>query len=143
MVSAMPRPPRRILLAFAAALAAGVPLGVLAACSPGPAGGDGGSDDPGCSGLTSDCPTTPPSWQTDVQPLIAEYCLRCHGDGGIEQGQFDYTTYAGVYRNRSEMLTQLYQCQMPPFDASPPATMPAQTDRQTLVSWLACGAPDN
>jgi hypothetical protein len=141
----MPAPStlRAMLVVLVASGAAAVPLAVLAACSSGTSGGEDGSTDPGCVGLTSACPSPPPSWQNDVQPLIVTYCYQCHGDGGIEQSQFDYTTYAGVFKNRSEMLTQLFQCQMPPFDGSPPAVMPDETDRQTLVSWLACGAPDN
>jgi hypothetical protein len=132
---------RAILLAL---LGAAAPVAILAACSSGTSGGQGGTSDPSCNGLSSACPATPPSYQSDVQPLIVTYCYQCHGPGGIEQGQFDYTTYEGVYKNRSEMLTQVYQCQMPPYDASPPASaMPDETARQTIVSWLACGAPNN
>jgi hypothetical protein len=41
------------------------------------------------------------------------------------------------------MLTVLVQCSMPPPDAAPPTTLPDSAQRQTMVSWLACGAPDN
>jgi cytochrome c553 len=122
-----------------AALSTAAAAGVVAACSPTSDSGAGTA----CPDLNTDCPSAPPSWSNDVQPILATYCLRCHGDGGVEQSQFDYTTYAGVYEHRSIMLTQVYQCQMPPSDASPPAVMPTTHDRQTLVSWLACNAPDN
>lgn len=108
----------------------------LAACN----GDSGGA---GCPSLTSSCPATPPSWQNDVEPLIDTYCLSCHSEGGVAPPQFDYTTYDGVFRSRSVMVTQIIQCQMPPSDASPPAAMPSPDQRQTLVSWIACGAPDN
>ncbi len=128
---------RWIVLAALAASAAG---GAATACSP--TSGNAAATE-ACPDLSTDCPATPPSWSNDVEPLIVTYCDQCHGDGGIEQSQFDYTTYAGVYKNRAEMLTQVYQCQMPPSDASPPAVMPSTQDRQTLVSWLACNAPNN
>jgi hypothetical protein len=112
--------------------------GALAACTS--SSGGSGSD---CPSLSTDCPTTPPSWQNDVQPLVATYCLRCHSDGGVAPPQFNYTTYQGVFRARSVILTQLDQCLMPPADASPPAALPTPAERQTLVSWLVCGAPEN
>ena len=137
-MSTMPRALRTVILAL---LASSGTLGVVAACSTGTTGGGGG--DPACSGLSTTCPATPPSWQNDVQPLIVTYCLTCHSDGGVAPSTFDYTSYAGVYKNRAEMLTQIYQCVMPLVDASPPAQQPSPADRQTIVFWLVCGAPDN
>jgi hypothetical protein len=131
-------PLRRLVLAL---LACSAMLGVVAACSTGTTGGPG--SDAACSGLSTTCPATPPSWQNDVQPLIGTYCLTCHSDGGVAPSKFDYTSYAGVYENRAEMLTQVYQCQMPLVDASPPAEQPSAAERQTIVSWLVCGAPEN
>jgi hypothetical protein len=134
----MTRSLRTLALAL---LAASGTLGVVGACSSGTTGG--GPTDPGCAGLSTTCPGTPPSWQSDVEPLIATYCLTCHSDGGVAPATFDYTSYAGVYKNRAEMLTQVYQCVMPLVDASPPAAEPSEAERQTIVSWLVCGAPDN
>jgi len=115
--------------------AASIAVGVVLACSPSNKGGES------CPVLSSRCPSPPVTWE-QVQPLIVTYCFQCHGEGGIEQSQYDYTSYAGVYKNRAEMLTQTYQCQMPPYDASPPtAIFPTDQDRQTIVSWLVCGAP--
>jgi hypothetical protein len=41
------------------------------------------------------------------------------------------------------MLTQVYQCLMPPLDASPPPPRPGAAERETIVAWIACGAPNN
>jgi hypothetical protein len=131
VVSRVRTPARSALVALGAA---SIAVGVVVACSPSKSGES-------CPSLSTECPSPPVTW-AEVQPLIVTYCFQCHGEGGIEQSQFDYTTYAGVYRNRAEMLTQTYQCQMPPYDASPPAAIfPTETDRQTIVSWLVCGAP--
>jgi len=129
------------LVAFLA-LAGAAALGLLSACSndPGAAGADAAA---ACPNVPTDCPATPPSWTHDVQPIIAMYCLSCHGDGGIEQSVFNYSTYQGVYRNRAAMLTQVYQCLMPLADASPPPPRPSAAERETIVAWIACGAPDN
>jgi hypothetical protein len=129
-------------LVFAVLASSGI-LGVVAACSTGTTGGSDGGGASDCSELSTTCPGTPPSWQTDVEPLIATYCLTCHSDGGVAPATFDYTSYAGVYKNRAEMLSQVYDCVMPLIDASPAAAQPSAADRQTIVSWLVCGAPDN
>jgi hypothetical protein len=125
---------------FLALPATGSVLAAVAACtgSSGP-GGDGES----CPTFDTSCAATPPSWQNDVQPLIGAYCLRCHVDGGVAPPQFDYSTYQGVFQSRAVILTQVDQCKMPPSDAAPPAAMPSQQERQTLISWLACNAPNN
>ena len=122
-----------------ARLSAGIVLAALAGCS-----STVGSDDPDsgsdqCPTLTGGCPATPPSWQSDVQPLVLTYCTACHGKGGVEQPTFDATSYQGVLVARSEIGTVTINCSMPP--AGWPAPDAAQ--RQTLLSWVECGAPDN
>jgi hypothetical protein len=37
------------------------------------------------------------------------------------------------------VLTEVYACQMPPVDADPLSA----TERQALLAWLVCGAPNN
>jgi hypothetical protein len=123
--------PRAALLAVGAA---SIAVGVFLACKPSPG--------ISCPTLSTGCPSPPPDWETDVQPLFVTYSAQCHGDGGIEQAMFDYTTYQGVYGHRSQILTEVYECQMPPYDASPPtAAFPSAQERQTFISWLVCGAP--
>jgi hypothetical protein len=139
----MVTPMRRVLRVGLFASIAGVTaLAGMVACSNASGNPDAGTGS-SCPNVSTSCPATPPSWKNDVQPLIATYCLACHGDGGIEQSQFDYTTYQGVYKNRAAMVTQVYQCQMPPPDASLPAPPLTADQRETIVAWLACGAPNN
>jgi hypothetical protein len=127
-------------LVLISALVAAAAAGTAAACSP---PGDPGSGGSACPDLSTTCPSVPPSWHDEVQPLVLQYCDRCHGAGGVGQPLFDDTSYATVYRGRTAMELWDYNCQMPPSDASPPAAMPTPDERQKLVSWVVCGAPNN
>jgi hypothetical protein len=88
--------------------------------------------------LPAACPANPPSYQTDVAPMLAARCATCHSPGGAGS-PFDFTTYDSVFANRSAILNQVYACNMPPKGAA--GLDPAQ--RQTLLGWLVCGAPNN
>jgi hypothetical protein len=96
-----------------------------------------------CPTIASDCPVPPPSWKTDVQPLIQTYCIMCHSPGGTGISSADLTTYANVYAHRAAVLHQVFTCLMPKADASPPPPMLSQAQRETIVAWTACNAPDN
>lgn len=108
-------------------------------------GGGGSSADPdGAAGCPNDLPECPdpsaaPSYQTEVAPIIEAECLACHGPGGTEQGSHDLSTYDSLYPQRTDVLTQVYNCRMPPGGVAPLSP----DDRQTLLTWLVCGAPDN
>ena len=83
----------KLVLGLGVAVAASAVLALVAACSSGTSGAtgdaEGGSDDAGidpgpCPVLEfpSTCPTPPPSWKNEVEPLIAGFCEQCHGPGG-------------------------------------------------------------
>jgi uncharacterized membrane protein len=122
--------------AFSAALS-----GVLAACSA--STGDGSS----CTKATlpAACPTPPPSFSADVQPIIEQYCYGCHAQGGVEVSQYDFSKMAIVRDNRDVIATELSVCSttssgMPPPDAGQPSV----AQRETVIAWATvCGAPDN
>lgn len=125
-------------------------LGATAGCGgddravvlPGPdASVDGDAAAPACPhDLPASCPSPAPSWSADggVQGIVNERCVPCHQPGGLA---FDrpFTTYAGVYKIHGDVLSQVYSCYMPPPDAG--ALDDAQ--RQALLGWLVCGAPQN
>jgi hypothetical protein len=117
-------------------------LGAVAACSNGSHGGGDGMT-VSCPVISTDCPTPPPSWAKDVQPIIQNYCVMCHMDGGSGESLVDLTSYANVFKYRSRELTQVYQCWMPNEDASPPPPPLSTAQRETIVAWLACNAPNN
>ena len=69
---------------------------------------DGGADAAACpQDLPASCPARVPSYQTDVEGIIASKCNGCHTDGGVGSSKFDFSTYASVYADRSSMLNQI------------------------------------
>ena len=107
-----------------------VGVALMAAC--------GGSEPVDCPNLSTTCPDPKPSYASDVRPIINARCTTCHSPGGQEASR-DFTTYGGVFQQRQAVLTQAYSCRMPPAGNAQPTTQ----ERQTLVAWLVCGAPNN
>jgi hypothetical protein len=133
----------RTTLSFLARASAAIALANAPACSQhddasGPS--DAGPGETSCPfDLPANCPVPPPSWSSQVQPLINQNCNPCHGEGGVEQRLFDFTTYGNVVNNRGSILTQVFACKMPPPDAA----APSQQERDALLGWLVCNAPNN
>ena len=114
-----------------------VALLAIEACS---GGAPASAGCPANAGAT--CPSSPPSWKADVQPIVESRCGPCHLAGGVETKvphPLDYSTYDGVHANYSTMDLVVSNCLMPPGDAG---ALTAEQS-QTLLEWFACGAPDN
>jgi len=88
--------------------------------------------------LPKSCPSAAPSYQTTVAPIINLRCITCHSPGGQEASR-PLQTYSQVYSERSAVLNQVYACNMPPASAA----KPTEEERQALLTWLVCGAPQN
>lgn len=133
----------------ARALIVALVTAVFAACASDPAapapptdgGADAGAiDGGGCpSDLPAACPTPTPSWAADVAPIVTSRCYPCHAPGGIAAAKHELSSYDRVFAQRSAVLNQVYACAMPPKDA--PALTPVE--RQKLLGWLVCKAPNN
>jgi uncharacterized membrane protein len=126
----------RLLAVHAAALA----LAVLAAHAAGCGGSPDDSAQPSCPNVGElSCPSTPPSFKSDVQPIIQDRCYPCHGPGGVEVASVNLTTYASTFALRSDIASQVQSCRMPEVDAS------ALTADQitTILEWIECSAPNN
>jgi hypothetical protein len=120
-------------MTYGGARATAVILGALlvAAC--------GGSTPLNCpNDLPASCPSPPPSYRTDVAPIISARCLGCHAPGKQEASK-DFTTYPNVFSQRQPILTQVFSCRMPP-EGEP---RPTAQERAQFLAWLVCGAPDN
>ncbi len=108
------------------------------ACNNG--GGAGGSTAGGgaCpSDLPASCPPDAAGYKATIAPLITAKCGVCHSVGGPSVHYLQ--SYDEVYALRGAVLDQVYACKMPPV-GYPPLT---STERQELLGWLVCGAPDD
>jgi uncharacterized membrane protein len=85
------------------------------------------------------CPATPPSYSGQVEAIIASRCLPCHGPGGVEFAAKPEATYPEVKAAAIDMYSQVLDCVMPLADAG----QPTPAERQALLEWFACGAPNN
>jgi uncharacterized membrane protein len=105
-------------------------LAAAAAC--GPPGDSCPNDAP------QSCPSPAPSYAGEVQAIIQSRCVPCHAPGGQEAIK-PLLTYMEAYNLRVMMLTQVASCRMPLAGA--PQLSP--DERQTLMGWIVCGAPNN
>jgi hypothetical protein len=115
-------------------------LGGLAACgtTPGDAS-DGGS----CPAPPATCPSPPPSWSTDVQPIVDRSCAPCHFPPAIPAQKHNFSSYAGIYSQRGSVLGAVStgeMCRMPAAGGNVPLSL---ADREKLLAWLVCGAQQN
>ncbi len=88
--------------------------------------------------LPQSCPSSVPSYQADIMPLLKRNCTECHSATGIVPNR-PLDNYNSVYAQRQGVLTQVYACTMPP-PGSPPVSA---ADRQLLLTWLVCKSPNN
>jgi uncharacterized membrane protein len=82
---------------------------------------------------------SPPSYSMQVEGIIASRCLPCHGPGGVEYAAKPEDTYPKVKTAAIDMYSQVLDCVMPLADAG----QPTPEERQALLDWFACGAPNN
>jgi hypothetical protein len=90
-----------------------------------------------CPNETPSCPSPAPGYATDVGPLVAMYCTRCHNPGGIEPTP-SLRSYEDVTARQqiAHVLFQINSCRMPP-DGEP---QPTAAERTLILSWFACCA---
>jgi hypothetical protein len=87
-----------------------------------------------------DCPSPPPSWATQVRGIVDVGCAPCHFNGGTGTGLGDdFSTTRGLRHTLTTALTDLQRCTMPPSGSA----VLSLADRETLMEWLVCGAPDD
>jgi uncharacterized membrane protein len=102
--------------------------------------GAGCSSSPAASSCPNDyptaCPDAAPSFAADVSPLIHTHCTPCHAAGQQVPTLDSYQEIAAV---APRVSTQVFQCKMPPA----PRTPLTSEERQTLLTWLICGAMNN
>ncbi|HSY41676.1 MAG TPA: hypothetical protein VLA79_19185 [Polyangia bacterium] len=90
-----------------------------------------------------------PSFVTDVLPIFQRVCDNCHSPDApaADQETPFLTNYQQIYGPRGSeagaINVQVFDnCSMPMPPADAPVPLTAD-QRQTLLAWLACGAPDS
>ncbi|MBK1856444.1 DUF1592 domain-containing protein [Verrucomicrobiaceae bacterium 5K15] len=87
--------------------------------------------------LSAEDSTQALTYQQDIQPLLKEYCYRCHGEGKKLKADLDLTPYQSpqsIFKDRKlwlEVLEQIRSEEMPTKDP-----LPSAKERAALVSWL-------
>ncbi|HEU4579656.1 MAG TPA: hypothetical protein VFS67_15465 [Polyangiaceae bacterium] len=92
-----------------------------------------------CPILSYDCPAELPSYANEVAPLFAAHCNQCH-NGQDPRGPWPLNDPIDIGDWALSIKADLEDCLMPPPDSKAPLS---DADRQTLHTWLACGAPNN
>jgi hypothetical protein len=118
-------------VALAAAIAFTLPL-MMGACSSDPV-------DSSCPNDLPTCANNAPSYKADIAPIMERRCLDCHADAGSPASSKNFSDYDHVFAQRSAILNNVYACKMPKKPAAPLAP----EDRQKLLLWLKCNAPNN
>jgi uncharacterized membrane protein len=102
-----------------------------------------GSPDPvtNCpNDLPMSCPSPAPSFAGEVNAIIQDRCATCHAPGQqsptLPMQTYDQILALALHRG---MLNQVSTCRMP-LAGGPPLTT---DERQVLMAWLVCGAPNN
>jgi hypothetical protein len=95
-------------------------------------------------------PIRDPTYYADIQPLVAQHCVKCHSPGGI--GPFPLTTYEETSGKASLMSTEVGARRMPPWTAqdSDECTPPfgwrgderlSEDEISLIRRWAALDAP--
>lgn len=119
-------------------LGATVAMAATSACYVSSTGTSSQGSSSGCGTVPSSCPSSNPSYASDVAPILFQYCVSCHGPGGSVAGK-PLDSYAAVKKLSGNVEKLTANCSMPPASAS----QPTSADRDTVLAWVVCGAQDN
>ncbi len=130
---------RRILTSLALLALATLGLGADT-CGSSSDAADAGTcpDAAACTFIDPKCTTPTPSYSATVHELLVTTCVNCHyPDSKLAQSSL--TTYEDVHLVFGAALDQVSNCLMPPQGYCPLN----DEQRTELLTWLACGAPEN
>jgi hypothetical protein len=106
----------------------------------------------GCGSESEAATGSPALGYCDVEPVLADYCVRCHGDPPEHHAPFPLTSYAALQEEFPpgsgqviwELIEQPVADDFMPFTGitlePPVATLPPELKKR-LLDWLAAGAP--
>ena len=84
------------------------------------------------------CPIPSPTFVANAEPIFQARCQPCHAPGG-PKADVPLTTWTQIERRLSTVVSLVNSCMMPP----PGALALTSDERQTLLGWFACNAPNN
>ncbi|MFO0758448.1 MAG: hypothetical protein U0359_18290 [Byssovorax sp.] len=101
--------------------------------------GSGSAAATACSpAVPASCPSSAPSYQSDVAPLLETYCTSCHSAGGSEPSKL-LDSYASAAKWSSDVESEIASCGMPPSGEA----QPTDAEREVILTWIVCGANNN
>jgi hypothetical protein len=115
---------------------------VAAACGTSTKSTDADVAAPNCTYIdASACINPPPSYATDIAPMLDQACnSTCHAPG---VGPWPLSNYDDVFDWADIISNDVSLCKMPPEDAGAGNGQLTDTQRATLLDWVACGSPNN
>ena len=91
-------------------------------------------------------PTADPTFAKDVAPILNKNCVSCHRPGEI--GPMSFLSYETTRPWARSIREKVVSREMPPWAADPAHSMKMRNDRSlsqrdidTVVAWVAAGAP--
>lgn len=96
------------------------------------------------AGLSAGAAAQTVNWASDVAPILYDYCVKCHRDGGI--GHFSLVGYNNAYQFRNSIRYMTETRQMPPWKADPDyrhfagENVLSDAEIQTIQNWVDSGA---
>ena len=94
-----------------------------------------------CPSEQPTCANNAPSYEDEIAPIFAEHCRECHSPGGLAERKKRFDDYAQVKDAAGTIYRNVYGCVMPKQpEPQPPFSL---EDRQKLLLWLKCDAPNN
>jgi hypothetical protein len=106
----------------------------------GACGSDDGPD-AACPSEQPTCANNAPSYKDDIAPIFAAHCFACHSVGGLAERKKSFDTYAQVKDAQGPIYRNVYTCYMPKKPEPQPPLSPEE--KQRLLLWLKCDAPNN
>jgi hypothetical protein len=85
------------------------------------------------------CPATVPSYKTDVIPVLTAKCNNCHVGG---RGPWPLTNHTDIVDWLPQIQSDVEHCSMPPTNLDGGVALTAE-ERELLLGWALCGAPNN
>jgi len=96
-----------------------------------------------------------PTWETDIEPLMREYCTRCHESGGVTYEGLRLDSYSGFLHEWDESVCtaispdvatewrDVIRCSEDLYSMPPGAMFRmSEAEQALLLRWVELGLPE-